>query len=85
MSKNCPTAPSFQPIFGTPKSCPSFLTEPKAKDMRIKVINYSEEVRKDNNQDIIFNTFILSCTEEINPGLLHPIKITVQSSEKSLQ
>lgn len=49
------------------------------------VINYCEEVRKANNQDIIFNNFILSCTEEINPGFLHQIKTPVQSSEKSLQ
>lgn len=42
-------------------------------------------VRKDNNKDIIFNTFILSCTEEINTGLLHPIKTPVQISEKNLK
>lgn len=74
-----------QVFFGNSKSSHSFLTEPKAKDRQIKVINYGEKVRKDNNQDVIFNSFILSYSEEINPGLLHPIKIPVQSSEKSLQ
>lgn len=75
---------STKVFFGNSKSSLSFLTEPKAKDVWIKVINYGEKVQKDNNQDI-FNTFIFFCTEEINPGLLHPIKIPVQSPEKSLQ
>lgn len=55
----------------------------QGKTVNKRKIYYGDKVRQDNNQDI-FNTFILSCTEEINLVLLHPIKIPVQTSEKGL-